>query len=117
ALGEGSGGASGSCVGRGSEEKVAFGLATVRISSTHGGVELAEALRERGFGVTEFAGHGKQGPVEVVYTVLRRRQIPEVLEEVDRWAPRACVTVGEPRQGRAGWQRMGRREGPRRAGW
>src|SRR5690606_41413675 len=109
--------ATGSFVGLWIEEKLAFGLATVRIISTHGGVELAEALRDRGFGVTEFSGQGRHGPVEVVYTVLRRRQIPEVLEEVDRWDPQAFVTVEEPRQVRAGWQPMRRREPPARAGF
>jgi len=116
-LGYASGFATGSFVGLWIEEKLAFGLATVRIISTHGGVELAEALRERGFGVTEFSGHGKQGPVEVVYTVLRRRQIPEVLEEVDRWDPQAFVTVEEPRQVRAGWQPIRRRRPLVRAGF
>ncbi|NIV22025.1 MAG: DUF2179 domain-containing protein, partial [Gammaproteobacteria bacterium] len=58
------------------EEKLALGLATVRAISQHGGVELAEALREKGFGVTEFAGQGREGTVEVVFTAARRRHIP-----------------------------------------
>ena len=46
------------CAGFG---EVAYGLATVRIASLHGGVEIAEALRERGYGVTEMAGFGREG--------------------------------------------------------
>jgi len=97
-----SGFATGTAVGLWIEEKLAFGFATVRIISQHSGVELAEALRDRGFGVTEFAGQGRHGPVEVVYTVLRRRDVPRVLEEVDRWDPSAFVTVEEPRAVRSG---------------
>ncbi len=70
---------------------------TVRIISRHGGVELADALRERGFGVTEFAGQGREGTVEVVYTVVKRRHVPHVLREARRWDPDAFITVEEPK--------------------
>ena len=115
-LGYASGFAAGNFVGLWIEEKLAFGLATVRIISMYGGVEMAEALRDRGFGVTEFSGQGREGPVEVVYTVLRRRQVPEVLAEVQRWDPQAFVTVEEPRQVRSGWQPARRRRPLVRAG-
>src|SRR5690606_29699166 len=74
-LGYATGFAAGNFVGLWIEEKLAFGFATVRIVSAYGGVELAEALRDRGFGVTEFSGQGRDGPVEVVYAVLRRRDV------------------------------------------
>jgi uncharacterized protein YebE (UPF0316 family) len=96
-LGYASGFAAGNLVGLWIEEKLAFGLATVRIISKVGGVELAESLRERGFGVTEFTGQGKEGAVEVVYTVCRRRHIAEVLQQARFWDPDAFVTVEEPR--------------------
>jgi uncharacterized protein YebE (UPF0316 family) len=85
------------------EEKMAFGMATVRVVSRHGGVELAEALRDRGFGVTEYSGLGREGRVEVVDAVLRRRDLPVVFKEVDLWDPEAFVTVGEPRMIQRGW--------------
>ena len=95
--------ATGNVVGLWVEEKMALGLSTVRIISRHGGVELAEALRESGFGVTEFAGHGREGMVEVVYTACRRRQVPKVLEQVALWDPDAFVTVESPKEIRRGW--------------
>src|SRR5690625_3003689 len=102
-LGYAGGFAAGNIVGLWVEEKLAFGLAVVRIMSKHGGVELAEALREQGFGVTEYAGRGRDGRVEVVDTVVKRRRIKEVLREVDRWDPDAFVMVDEPRAIRRGW--------------
>ncbi|HUG39786.1 MAG TPA: DUF2179 domain-containing protein [Longimicrobiales bacterium] len=102
-IGYAAGFAAGNVVGLWMEEKLAFGLATVRIISAHGGVELADALRAKGFGVTEFAGQGREGPVEVVYTVARRSQIRPILREVDHWDPRAFVTVEEPRAIHRGW--------------
>lgn len=102
-LGYAGGFAMGNVVGMWIEGKLAFGLAIVRVISKHGGVEVAEALREKGFGVTEFAGHGRDGTVEILDSVVRRRHIPEVLKVVDLWDPRAFVMVEEPRLIRHGW--------------
>lgn len=102
-LGYAGGFAMGNVVGMWIEGKLAFGLAIVRAISKYGGVEMAEALRDEGFGVTEFAGHGRDGMVEIVDTVVKRRRIPEVLKIIDFWDPRAFVMVEEPRLIRHGW--------------
>ena len=107
-LGYAGGFAAGNVVGLWFEEKMALGLSTVRIISQHGGVELAEALRGHGFGVTEFAGQGREGIVEVVYTVVKRRHVPKVMQEIAVWDPQAFVTVESPKEIRRGWM-MARR--------
>lgn len=107
-LGYAGGFAMGNIVGLWFEEKMALGLSTIRIISRDGGVELAEALRDHGFGVTEFAGQGREGLVEVVYTVVRRRQVRQVLQVVGTWDPEAFVTVESPKEIRRGWM-MARR--------
>jgi uncharacterized protein YebE (UPF0316 family) len=84
------------------EQAVAYGVATVRIISRHGGVEMAEALRDRGYGVTEIAGHGRDGSVEIVNAVVHRNHIDEVMTIVDRFDPDAFVTVDDPRILRGG---------------
>lgn len=109
-VGYAAGFSTGTVVGLWVEEKLALGLATIRIISAHGGVELADGLREKGFGVTEFAGQGREGRVEVVYTVARRAQVPRVLREVDYWDPDAFVTVEEPRAIQRGWMLQRRRK-------
>lgn len=101
-LGYAAGFATGNLVGLWIEEKLAIGLATVRIVSRFGGVELAEALREVGHGVTEFLGQGREGRVEFIYTVVKRREVPRILSIVDRWDPDAFVSVEEPRTVRRG---------------
>lgn len=102
-LGYAAGFAAGNALGLWIEEKLAVGVATVRVVSIHGGVELAEALRQSGFGVTEFLGQGREGPVEFLYAVVRRRDVDRVLHEVERWDPDAFVSVEEPRRIRRGW--------------
>ncbi|MEX1184471.1 MAG: DUF2179 domain-containing protein [Gemmatimonadota bacterium] len=107
-LGYASGFSAGSLVGLLIEEKLAIGYATIRIVSTHAGVELADALRTIGFGVTEFAGHGRDGRVEIVYTVCKRRDTDRVLAEVERWDPQSFITVEQPREIRWGWMQSSR---------
>lgn len=109
-IGYAGGFAAGNVVGLWVEEKLALGLATVRIISEHGGVEVADALREQGFGVTEFSGQGRHGVVEVVYTVARRSELKGIMRTVGLWAPDSFVTVEEPRAIHRGWQLQKRRK-------
>lgn len=109
-IGYAAGFAAGNVVGLWVEEKLALGLATVRVISEHGGVEAADALREEGFGVTEFAGQGRRGTVEVLYTVVRRSQVKRILALVNEWAPDSFVTVEEPRSIQRGWLLQKRRK-------
>lgn len=101
-LGYAGGYATGTVVGISIEGMVAFGLSQVRIVSAHGGVEIAEALRERGYGVTEFSGFGREGGVEIVNSVVQRAHLKEVMTIVDRFDPGAFVTVEEPKILRGG---------------
>jgi uncharacterized protein YebE (UPF0316 family) len=101
-LGYAAGYATGTMVGITIERMVAYGLANVRIISRHGGVEIAEALRDRGYGVTEQGAYGREGQVEIVNSVVQRAHMAEVLAIVDQFDPKAFVTVEEPKILRGG---------------
>jgi uncharacterized protein YebE (UPF0316 family) len=94
--------ATGTMVGISIERVVAYGLATVRVISRHGGVEIAEGLRDRGYGVTELAGFGREGSVEILNCVVQRAHMDEVMTIIDRFDPNAFVTVEEPKILRGG---------------
>ena len=101
-LGYAAGYAAGTFIGITIERAVAYGLSTVRIISRHGGVEIAESLRERGYGVTEQSGYGREGNVEIVHVVVQRAHMAEVMAIVDRYDPQAFVTAEEPKILRGG---------------
>lgn len=101
-LGYATGFAIGTIVGITIERALAYGLATVRVVSRHAGVEIAEGLREQGYGVTEFGGYGKEGRVEFLHSVVHRSHLDEVLRIVDGHDPDAFVTVEEPQVLRGG---------------
>lgn len=110
AIGYAGGFAAGTTVGLWIEERLALGLARIQAFSVHSGVELAEAVRGEGFGVTEFLGQGREGNVELVSTVVRRAEVPRILELIDQWDPDAFVTVDEPRAVHRGWLLQKRRK-------
>jgi uncharacterized protein YebE (UPF0316 family) len=109
-LGYAGGFAAGTAVGSWAEEKLAVGLARIQAFSAHSGVELAEALREEGFGVTEFLGQGREGRVELVSTIVPRAAVGVVVRLIDQWDPGAFVTVDEPRAVHRGWLLQKRRK-------
>ena len=104
-IGYATGFATGTLVGLWIEGKLALGLATIRIIARNAvkGEEMADALRDRGYGVTEFAGEGRSGKVQVIYMIVKRRQARTVIQEVEAMDPEAFITVEEPRAIHRGW--------------
>jgi len=101
-LGYAAGYGTGTMVGITIENLVAYGLVQLRIVSKHGGVEIAEGLRDRGYGATEFSGFGRDSAVEIVQSVVQRAHLDEVLAIVDRFDDAAFVTVEDPQVLRGG---------------
>src|SRR5687767_2375046 len=101
-LGYAGGYATGTMVGITIEQAVAYGVSTVRIISRTGGVEIAEALRDCGYGVTEFGGFGREGPVEIVNSVVHRNDLDQVMAIIDKYDKDAFVTVEDPKILRGG---------------
>ena len=101
-IGYAGGYAMGTYVGVTIEQAIAYGIATVRVVSQRAGVEIAEALRGNGYGVTELPGYGRDGSVEILHSVVQRNEVPNVLAVIDRWDAGAFVTIEEPKVLRGG---------------
>jgi uncharacterized protein YebE (UPF0316 family) len=101
-LGYAGGYAMGTYVGVTIERAIAYGVATVRVVSRTAGVEIAEALRASGHGVTEFPGFGRDGSVEILSSAVQRSHVNDVLGIIDQWDKDAFVTVEEPKVLRGG---------------
>jgi len=96
-LGYAGGYATGTFVGVSLENAIAYGIATVRIVTKGMGSEIAKALRDQGFGVTEYPGLGRDGSVEIIHSAVQRSQLQEVLGIVSARDEDAFVTVEEPK--------------------
>ncbi len=108
-IGYAGGYAMGTYIGITIERMLAYGLSIVRIVSQHCGVEIAVALREQGYGVTEILGRGREGPVEIINCVVQRQHLDDIMKIVDRCDPQSMVTVEEPKMLR-GATLLGRRK-------
>lgn len=88
--------AAGVVIGMTIEDRVALGFRMVRIVNPDGkGAEtlVSERLRDAGFRVTQVEGKGRAGPVEVAFTVVKRKSVAQVRRIVEQHAPRSFVTV------------------------
>lgn len=84
------------------EGKLAMGVLIVRIFTTNGETRLIDSLRASGFGVTIVAAQGGSGPVHVIYTIIKRSCLPEVVAIIKQFNSKAFYSVEEIRSVNAG---------------
>lgn len=77
------------------ENALAMGMAMVRVIVPPGAEDLVQKLRDNDFGVTSVNGQGARGPVQIILTVIRRRQLKKVLTLVESVQPGAFYQVDE----------------------
>lgn len=68
------------------ENKLKVGTLIVRIISAENVEKLISSLKEAGFMLTRVNAEGSQGPVDIVFTIVRRRQwqeIKNIIEDFD----------------------------------
>ena len=87
----------GTYVGMRIEEKMALGHELLRIITRTAADELIQALHERGYTVTTVIGEGRDGKVGILFLILRRKVIKEVVELVKQYNPNAFYTIEDMR--------------------
>jgi len=95
----------GTLIGMAWEQRLALGFTEVRIISTEKGTELADELRQAGFGATELYGHGRETAVSIVEAIVPRKNVDAVLGIAKSADEKAIVTVTEARTVRRGYWR------------
>lgn len=85
--------ATGNFIGITIEQALAFGDRAVRIF-TRLGQEMADALRDEEFAVTEFDGRGRDGPIMLLYVQTRRKLVPRLLRRAREIDP-SCYYIIE----------------------
>lgn len=85
--------ASGNFMGMLIEEKLAIGHEMVRVITRKDATNLINELREKGYGVTSVRAEGIDGEVAVIYLIVRRSMLKDVLAVINKNNPRALYTV------------------------
>lgn len=88
----------GNLVGLRLEERLAMGMRILRIILPPDADELVADLRDQGLGVTVVDGEGWKGPVKILFTLVRRRDVAKALEIVRRHHAGAFFSIEDVRQ-------------------
>lgn len=96
-FGYASGFAMGTLVGMVIENKLAVGTLTIRAILRRDPKELITSLAEAGFGVTLVDAHGATGDVKLVYAIVKRFDLPAVIDIFHRTVPGAFLSIEEVR--------------------
>lgn len=77
------------------EQKLALGDLVVRIITSKSADALVDGLRSAHYGATTLDGHGATGPVQVILTMIKLKELPNVVAIVERIEPLAFYSVDE----------------------
>lgn len=87
----------GSFLGMTIEEKLAIGTQVVRIITSKPVGQLIVQLNTANFGVTRVEGEGATGPVSVIFTIVKRHQMKEIVRLLRRFDKHVFYTVEDVR--------------------
>lgn len=88
----------GNIVGIWAEKKLAIGHVILRILTARHGPDMALAIRNLGFRVTEFEGKGKRGPVSELYVVCERKDLNAIMRCAQDIDPEVFYITENPGQ-------------------
>ncbi|HOQ42844.1 MAG TPA: DUF2179 domain-containing protein [Smithellaceae bacterium] len=84
------------------EEKMAIGTVVIRIITQKEALQLIEVLKTNHYGVTHTDAQGVMGPVKIIFTIVKRKDIDRVLKIVRTCNPLAFFTIEDVRSVRKG---------------
>jgi len=85
--------ATGNFVGMIIEEKLAMGILMIRIFAYERGNELVQTLNARGFGATVVEAHGARENIDLIYSIVKRNELANVLDVISLINPKAFYTI------------------------
>jgi len=75
------------------EEKLAMGTLIVQIITRQDASALMESLKSSGFGVTAVPAQGTTGQVHIIYSVIKRSALKDVVAVIKRFNPMAFYSI------------------------
>ena len=85
--------ATGNYVGMLLDEKLAIGHELIRVITKIESRDLADVLRQAGFGVTSVNATGMQGEVGIHYIIVNRKNLKKAIGIIEQQAPSAFYTI------------------------
>jgi uncharacterized protein YebE (UPF0316 family) len=90
--------ATGNWVGMKLEERLAMGSLVIRIIASKDGNLLVKNLNEKGYGATMVEGEGSVGKVHLIYSIVKRTNLPDVMAVIEEFNPKAFFSIEDVRK-------------------
>jgi uncharacterized protein YebE (UPF0316 family) len=89
--------AAGNFVGIYIEERLAMGTLVIRVITRKWASELITGLRSAGYGATSITAQGGSGTVSVIYSVIKRSDLDDVVAIIKKFNPKAFYSIEDVR--------------------
>ncbi len=89
--------AAGNFVGVVLEERIALGNLLIRIITLKEADELVDVLWKAGYGVTSVDAQGESGPVKLIFSITKRRNLAKIIAIIKQYNPNAFYTIEDMR--------------------
>jgi uncharacterized protein YebE (UPF0316 family) len=85
--------ATGNYIGLKIEERLAMGINLVRIFTKEMADDLMNELHARGYGATIIKAKGRDDDVSIIYSIVKRKEIKQVVEIIEDFNPNSFYTI------------------------
>ncbi len=89
--------AMGNLIGMIIEDKISLGLASIRIITNQDSSDLVDVMREKNYGVTIADAEGSNGKVNIIFTVIKRKNLNDVLKLIKEYNPKSFYSIEDVR--------------------
>nr|WP_319538163.1 DUF2179 domain-containing protein [uncultured Methanospirillum sp.] len=98
----GGGFATGTYIGMVLEERMKLGLCIIRLITAKPAEDFILKIRQHGYGVTNIAAHGARGEVTLIFMVVKRTKISQLIGLIREFNPNAFFTIEDVRSASEG---------------
>jgi len=83
----------GNFVGVSIEKKLSYGHRIITIITQIDSTKLIESFKRLKYGVTVIRGEGKNGPVKIIFSIVKKNQVARAIEAIKQFNPNAFYTM------------------------
>ena len=105
-LGYSSGFAAGTLLGMWIEDKLALGHVEISVISMSQGQKIVQKLRQADYGVTELTGSGRSGMVNLITTIVPRKDVENVFQLVNQTDPKSFIAIDDMKDVKRGYMHI-----------
>jgi uncharacterized protein YebE (UPF0316 family) len=91
------------------DEKMSLGTVLIRVVPKMDTTDLINRLREQSFGASLVDIEGMTGKLKMIFTIVKRKDLKEVLGLIQEHNPQAFVTIEDVKTAREGYFRLARK--------